>query len=224
MDMGLQIWYTEYVGVQMGTAFWRLPFFIACVPDKTLSDLPLPHPAAWISSLPGSHPPMPAGDGCRRTSRSPEFSATRLWRRLAAEHRGFNSHLNQLRFHSLADVRQLRQLSHPQYLLFVPLGFRAVLFLPASRRCAPSSLTTVYRKYCAGAIHMQPALFGTVHKCCVGTMALQRGMAWAFLCFIQSLKNRILSFGVIPANNLLKLALVSSCPPKDTFSSSQSGK
>ena len=32
---------------------------------------------------------MPAGDGCRRTGRSPEFSATRLWHRLAAEPPGF---------------------------------------------------------------------------------------------------------------------------------------
>ena len=208
----------------MGTAFRGSRFFIACVPDRMLSGLSSLRPKARTFSHPESRPPMPAGDGCRRTGQSPEFSPRGLGANLQQSFRGFNSHLNQLRFHSIADIRQLRQLSHPQYLLFVPLGFRAVLFLPASRRCAPSSLTTVYRKYCAGAIHMQPALFGTVHKCCVGTMALQRGMAWAFLCFIQSLKNRILSFGVIPANNLLKLVLVSSCPPKDTFSSSQSGK
>ena len=49
MDMGLQIWHTGYVGVQMGTAFWRLPFFIACVPDKTISGLLSLHPAALFS-------------------------------------------------------------------------------------------------------------------------------------------------------------------------------
>ena len=27
MDLGLQIWYTEYVGVQMGTAFLAAPIF-----------------------------------------------------------------------------------------------------------------------------------------------------------------------------------------------------
>ena len=104
MDMGLQIWYTKYVGVQMGTAFWRLPFFIACVPDKTLSGLPLPHPKARFSSLPESHPPMPAGGRVDLLNFQPRGFGADLPQSL----RGFDSHLNQLRFHSLADVRQLR--------------------------------------------------------------------------------------------------------------------
>lgn len=38
------------------------------------------------------------------------------------------------------------------------------------RRCASSNLTTVYRKLRAGAIHPQPSLLGTVHKCCPGIL------------------------------------------------------
>ena len=89
MDLSLQIWYTQYVGVQMGTAFWRLPFFIACVPDRTLSGLLSRHPKAQIFSHPELRPPKPTGDGCRWTGRSPEFSAMRLWHRLAAKPPGF---------------------------------------------------------------------------------------------------------------------------------------
>ena len=89
MDLGLQIWYTGYVGVQMGTAFWRLPFFIACDPDRTLSGLLSRHPKAQIFSHPELRPPKPTGDGCRWTGRSPEFSAMRLWHRLAAKPPGF---------------------------------------------------------------------------------------------------------------------------------------
>ena len=89
MDLSLQIWYNQYVGLQTGIAFLRFSFFIACVPDRTLSDLPSPHPKALFSSRPQWLPPMPAGGGCRRMGRSPEFSATRLWHRLAAELPGF---------------------------------------------------------------------------------------------------------------------------------------
>lgn len=64
-------------------------FFIACVPDRTLSGLPLPHPKARFSSHPESHLPEPSGGGCRRRGRSPEFSATRLWCRFPAELLGF---------------------------------------------------------------------------------------------------------------------------------------
>lgn len=64
-------------------------FFIACAPDRTLSGLPSPRPADRFSSHLESRPPMPAGDGCRRTDQSPKFSATRLWRRLAAKPPGF---------------------------------------------------------------------------------------------------------------------------------------
>ena len=71
-----------------GNRFWRLPFLIACVPDRTLSGLLLPHPKAQFSSRLELLPPVPAGDGCRRTGRSPEFSATRLWLRLTAESPG----------------------------------------------------------------------------------------------------------------------------------------
>ena len=77
------------LGVQMGTAFWRLPFIIACVPDRTLSGLLSRHPKAQTFSHPESRPPMPAGDGCRRMGRSPEFSATRLWCQSPAELLGF---------------------------------------------------------------------------------------------------------------------------------------
>ena len=52
----------------------------------------------------------------------------------------------------------------------VPPGIRAVLFLPASHRCASINLMTVYRKFWAGAIHPQPSLLGTVHKCCPGIL------------------------------------------------------
>ena len=72
-----------------GGSHFLCTFFIACVPDRTLSDLPLPHPADRFSSHLESHLPEPAGDGCRRRGRSPEFSATRLWHRLAAEPPGF---------------------------------------------------------------------------------------------------------------------------------------
>ena len=72
-----------------GNRFWRLPFFIVCVPDRTLSGLPLPHPADRFSSRLELHPPEPAGGGCRRMGRSPVFSATRLWHQLAAELPGF---------------------------------------------------------------------------------------------------------------------------------------
>ena len=141
-----------------GNRFWRLPFSIACVPDKTLSDLPLPHPKARFSSLPELRPPKPAGGGCRRTDQSPEFSATRLWLRLAAEPPGF-------RFPpESAALPQPCRCSAASTVLpcSIPPVCTARLpggsFLPALRRCAPSSLTTVYRKFCAGAIHTQSAV------------------------------------------------------------------
>ena len=43
-------------------------------------------------------------------------------------------------------------------------------FLPALRWCASKNLTTVYRKFWAGAIHLRRALFGSVHKCCPGIL------------------------------------------------------
>lgn len=72
-----------------GNRFLRLPFFIACVLDRTLSGLPLLRQVVRFSWRPEWHLPMPAGDGYRWTGRSPEFSATRLWHQSPAELPGF---------------------------------------------------------------------------------------------------------------------------------------
>ena len=72
-----------------GSHFLCTPFFIACVPDRTLSDLPLPHPEDRFSSRLQWHLPGPSGGGFRRTDQSPVFSATRPWLLLVADLPGF---------------------------------------------------------------------------------------------------------------------------------------
>ena len=143
MDLGLQIWYTGYVGVQMGTAFGGslflcTPFFIACVPDRTFSGLSSLRPKARTFSHPESRPPMPAGDGCRRTGRSPEFSAMRLWHRLAAKPPGFRFPPESAALPQPCRCSAALIILPYEYLPFVPPGFRAVLF-STLRRCAFST-------------------------------------------------------------------------------------
>ena len=122
-----------------GNRFWRLPFFIACVPDRTLSGLPSLPPAAWISSLPELRPPKPVGDGCRRMGRSPEFSATRLWLRLAAELPAFQFPPESAALTQPCRCSAASIVLPFEYLPFVPLGFRAVLFCPHCADALPKT-------------------------------------------------------------------------------------
>lgn len=151
-------------------SLFAVPIFIACVPDRTLSGLPSPRPAVWFSSRLESRPPKTEGDGCRRIDRSPEFSATRLWRRLTAKPPGFrfppeSAALPQPCRCSAASI-VLPSPIPPVCTARIPGG----TFLPTLHRCASSNLTTVYRKLRAGAIHPHRVLVGTVHKCCAGIL------------------------------------------------------